>query len=268
MAGDDLGNRMKTNYEDRSRILLPRRTYAIVRVDGKAFHTFARHAAKPFDYDLMAAMDAGALALCAEMGGARCAYGQSDEYSFLLTDLETNGTQAWFDGNLQKIVSVAASVFGAAFNHRIAEFVWADKSNPTPWRSTAAFEARAFTIPDRIEVENYFIWRQQDAIRNAIQMAGYAQFSPKQLHQVNTSEIVEMLWQQRKIEFEADYPVRARRGRVIWKETYQHPAEGAIPACARSRWSVDAEPPKFTDARTYLIGRMGIPFREGDARVG
>lgn len=39
---DSLGDRMKAQYEDRTRVILPRRTYTLVRVDGKAFHTFTR----------------------------------------------------------------------------------------------------------------------------------------------------------------------------------------------------------------------------------
>lgn len=46
---DDLGDRMKSYYEDRYRIMLPRRTNVIIRIDGKAFHTFTRDCDKPFD---------------------------------------------------------------------------------------------------------------------------------------------------------------------------------------------------------------------------
>lgn len=240
---DQIGDRMKRQYEDRTRFLLPRRTYAIVRVDGKAFHTFTRGSDKPFDHSLMDDMDRAAQVLCSEMMGCRCAYGQSDEYSFLMTDFERNNTEAWFDGNIQKIVSVAASTFCEAFNtSRIAN----DRS------TGATFDARVFTIPDPIEVENYFIWRQQDATRNAILMAGYSEFSPKQMHAKNTSEVQEMLFQERQINFN-DYPVRAKRGRVVYRESYDF--EGT----QRSRWSVDNEMPIFAADRSYFYERMAMP---------
>ena len=54
---DELGDRMKGQYEDRTRVLLPRRTYTIIRVDGKAFHTLTRGCQKPFDRSLMETMD-------------------------------------------------------------------------------------------------------------------------------------------------------------------------------------------------------------------
>src|SRR6185503_13990478 len=105
---NSLGDRMKRQYEDRTRVMLPRRTYTIIRVDGKAFHTFTRHCEKPNDKALAHALDGAARRLCEEAQGAQLAYLQSDEISVLLTDFMLPTTDAWFDGNLQKIVSVSA----------------------------------------------------------------------------------------------------------------------------------------------------------------
>lgn len=88
--------------------MLPRRTYTLIRVDGKAFHTFTKRCVRPYDQALVAALDYAGLALCKEAQGVSLAYLQSDELSFLLTDFANDQTEAWFDGNLQKIVSVAA----------------------------------------------------------------------------------------------------------------------------------------------------------------
>lgn len=46
---DELGDRMKSYYENRSKTFLARRTPVIIRLDGKAFHTFTRGFNKPFD---------------------------------------------------------------------------------------------------------------------------------------------------------------------------------------------------------------------------
>ena len=83
---DDLGDRMKRDYESRTRYFLPRRTYTLIRIDGKAFHTYTRNCARPYDVDLMAAMDAAAIGVCIEAQGAQFAFVQSDEISILLTD--------------------------------------------------------------------------------------------------------------------------------------------------------------------------------------
>ena len=45
---DSLGDRMK-RYEGVSRTYLVRRMPVIIRIDGKAFHTFTKGFQKPFD---------------------------------------------------------------------------------------------------------------------------------------------------------------------------------------------------------------------------
>ena len=171
---DELGDRMKSQYEDRTRFFLPRRTYTIIRVDGKAFHTLTKNFKRPFDRTLMDMMDATAKALCKEIQGSCFAYTQSDEISVLLTDFEKITTCAWFDGNIQKMVSVAAACATMAFNEELMRRGLANNHK-------AMFDARVFTIPDAVEVENYFVWRQNDASRNSVQMAARAAYSHKEL---------------------------------------------------------------------------------------
>jgi len=117
MSKDSLGDRMKDDYENRTRYELPRRSYTLIRCDGKAFHSFTEGCKRPFDDRLIEAMNKTAVHLCSEITGTRLGYVQSDEISILLTDFESPKTQAWFDGNLQKIVSISASLATAAFNH-------------------------------------------------------------------------------------------------------------------------------------------------------
>ncbi len=204
MRHDALGSRMKEQYENRTQTSLPRRTYTIIRLDGKAFHTYTRHCQRPYDSDLMAAMDASAKQTCADMMGAQFAYVQSDEVSTLLTDFYSPQTEAWFDGKVQKIVSVAASAMTAYFNQAM---------NTGAGDLPAMFDARVFTIPDHVEVENYFIWRQQDAIRNSLQMLCQSHFSHKELNGKSNEEQHEMLhsvgvnW--------ADQPDRCKRGALV-----------------------------------------------------
>lgn len=237
---DALGDRMKRQYEDRTRVMLPRRTYTVIRVDGKAFHTFTRSLKKPYDETLVNAMDAAAVALCEELQGARLAYVQSDEISVLLTDFTTISTEAWFDGNLQKIVSVAASIATAAFN-----CAFDDRSEYYSRTPGATFDARAFTIPDPTEVENYFIWRQQDAVRNSIQSMAQSLFLHKVLQGRNSNQLQELIFAETGLNWN-DLPSSQKRGRVI--HYYM------------TRWGVDDNTPSFTQERDYL--REFIPKYE------
>lgn len=153
MPNLNIMERMKNQYEDRYRIRLPRRTYTVVRADGVHFHTTLRRQTKPFDAVVAAAMQEGARNVLQGSQGCVLCYTQSDEASFLFCDFARPETEAWYDGNLQKIASVTASMMTVGFN-RVLDL-------------GAVFDARAFVIPDYIEVGNYFIGRQVDAIRNA-----------------------------------------------------------------------------------------------------
>ena len=152
MMPDSLGDRMK-DYENVSRIYLPRRLPVIIRVDGRAFHTFTKGFQKPFDEVLARAMRETAAALCKEISGAKLAYTQSDEISVLVTNHDTIDTQPWFDNNLQKLVSLAASIatrgFDNAFQGAVSEYNESFDQFNTYFRALhkATFDARAFVIP-------------------------------------------------------------------------------------------------------------------------
>ena len=178
MKKDAIGNRMKENYENPYRIKLTRRTPVIIRLDGKAFHTLTKKCEKPFDTEFYTAMYHTMLHLCKEIQGVRCGYMQSDEISLLLVDFDTIRTEAWFDYNLQKIVSVSAGIASSIFT--------------LLYDQRGIFDSRAFNIPVD-EVKNYFIWRQKDWIRNSIQMLSQAYYSHKELHGKNQADMHEML---------------------------------------------------------------------------
>jgi tRNA(His) 5'-end guanylyltransferase len=234
-----LGDRMKT-YEAVTRAVLPRRTYTVIRIDGRAFHSFLRHADKPFDAAVMYAMDETAKALSNEISGSEFAFTQSDEISVLLTDFSAPGTQPWFGGVIQKVVSIAASTATVAFN--AAYGINYDDA-------TATFDARVFTIPDPVEVANYFLWRQRDCVRNSISMAAQAHFSHKRLHRVNTDRMQELLWQEKGVNWN-DYPDGCKRGRVTVRKTGErdvtytdHRTQQEVSTVAlRSWWETEAAP--------------------------
>lgn len=257
ISADPLGDRMKRDYEDRTRYALPRRTYTLLRVDGKSFHTYTKHCERPFDRGLMADMDAAALALCENIDGAKLAFVQSDEISVLITDFASQHTEAWFDGNLQKIASVSASIATAHFNAaRAKRGVATDK--------VAYFDCRVWTIPVQIEVLNYFLWRQNDATRNSISMTAQAHFSHNLLQGKKSAQLQEMLWQERGINWN-DLPTGFKRGRVIERVAttgdivYTDNRTGQVCQAEnvlRYCWQIDEEPPIFSQSHEWLLARI------------
>lgn len=255
---DSLGDRMK-GYENISRIYLTRRTPIIIRIDGKAFHTFTRGFARPFDDVLIKSMQNTAKYLCENIMGCKLAYTQSDEISLLLVDYEKIETHAWFDNNLQKMVSVAASMATMAFNRFFREEMDKDPTIPSVrynWYTSAInkgamFDARAFLLPKE-EVNNYFIFRQQDATRNSIQMVAQSNFSHKELQGKSCNVLQDMLHEQKGINWN-DYPTVYKRGSCIIK-VYDViiPYDGVGNICERTKWIVDKEIPIFTQDRNYI----------------
>jgi tRNA(His) 5'-end guanylyltransferase len=252
---DALGDRIKSAYEDRTRILLPRRSYTIIRIDGKSFHTYTKGLTRPFDKGLMDDMDATAAYLCENIMGAKFAYVQSDEISILITDFENEGTQAWFDNNVQKMASIAASMAAARFNQlRMMRGFGNYEQTPVKGRvvigqfNLAMFDARVFQIPQKVEVINYFIWRQQDATRNSISSVAQSMYSPKQLHGVKTDGMQELIFQ-KGVNWN-DYTPREKRGGIIRKfeKTFGNVKE----VYTRSKWELDIETPIFTQNKPYL----------------
>jgi len=219
---DDLGKRMKEQYEMRTRTWLPRRTYTIIRLDGKAFHTFTKGMNRPYDEGFIRVMDETAKFLCSEIQGCKLGYVQSDEISLLLTDFATITTDAWFDGNVQKIVSVSASLATGKFNEWMSTN-WGGFVRP---KGLAFFDSRVFTIPDPIEVENYFIWRQKDAVRNSLAMHAQSLYSHKELHGKSQADMHDMIHEAG--ENWNDLPAGFKRGRTIMKHIQGHWVEAPV----------------------------------------
>ena len=266
---DSLGDRMKGYYEDRSRYTLLRRTYTIIRIDGKAFHTYTRGLKKPFDEGLIDDMNQTAAYLCKNIQGAKLAYVQSDEISVLITDFDDLQTDMWFDGNVQKMTSVAASLATARFNQlrwkrdlKILE----DIRKPDEYfiniddMKLASFDARVFQIPFAGEVANYFLWRQQDATRNSISSVAQSLYSHKELEKKSSNEKQEMIFQ-KGINWDS-YSFREKRGGVIARVEIETPVKfnyqsqepgdcNKTSTVIRKRWEL-VETPIFSQDKEFL----------------
>lgn len=264
MKHDDLGTRMK-EYEDAFRFHLPKRLPVIIRVDGRAFHTLTRGFERPFDEMLRTAMQLTAKKLCEEVAGCKLAYVQSDEISLLVTNDDSIETQPWFGNSMWKLVSLTASIATLEFNKVFLDTVndWEKKNFSGSMDrlcaysraiQNATFDSRAFVMPKE-EVINYFIWRQQDATRNSIQMVAQSLYSHKELQGKNSSDLQEMI-HQKGINWN-DYPIDCKRGACVIR------TEKEVNGVLRHKWDVDVEIPTFTKDRAY-IERLFIVEGQGE----
>lgn len=287
-VNDELGKRMKEYYEGIPKTKLMRRTPVAIRIDGKAFHTFTRGFQKPFDEVLIKSMQETMKYLCENIQGCVLGYTQSDEITLILVDYKNLNSSAWFDYEVQKMCSIAASMATMAFNKFFVEEVrvWADKAFPTNYlghtvrefdelfvkdmelhkryiasiNKGAMFDARVFNIPKE-EATNLIYWRQIDATRNSIQMVGQANFSHKELQNKSCNQIQDMLMTEKGINWN-NFPTHQKRGSCCIKMyqinegTWQSHAEDKLMSNGRTRWDVDTEIPIFKDEMRSYIDRL------------
>lgn len=243
-----LGDRMK-RYEQVNQSYLTIRTPAIIRVDGRAFHSYANKfidlvndvgptaANYSFSPHLTQAMVNTAKFLVENIQGAQFAYTQSDEISILVRDYMSLESQPWFDYNVNKVTSLSASIATIAFNRWVD--IFKNPSSVLAFEEYAQFDARAFSLP-REEVTNYFIWRQQDAIRNAINKCARTFFSQKQMHELSTTQVIDKLSKEKLFEYEVEVADCFRKGSCAFRP----PQGGPV--------ITDMAPPVFTQNRLYV----------------
>ena len=271
-VNDDLGRRMKDFYEGIPKTKLMRRTPVIIRIDGKAFHTFTKGFKRPFDDILIKTMQETTKYLCENIQGCVLGYTQSDEISLVLVDYQKLNSDAWFNYEIQKMCSITASMATMAFNKIFIKYIkefdlllaYNDYGDDTKenrellnvyqkaMEKGAIFDARVFNIPKE-EVTNCIYWRQLDASRNSIQMVGQANFSHNELHEKTCNMIQDMLMTQKGINWN-DLPTYQKRGSCCIKEEYQsEEIDIKDGACVRTRWIIDKEIPIFKgEGREYI----------------
>ena len=261
---DELGNRMKNNYENVPKTRLTRRTPVAIRLDGKAFHTFTRGFEKPFDTVLMETMQDTMKYLCKNIQGCVFGYTQSDEITLILIDYQKFNSEAWFNYEVQKLCSVSASMATVAFNKYFGEKIekyniFGSSGKQANWYLAAlsrgaTFDARCFNIPKE-EVANLIYWRQLDATRNSIQMVGQAYYSHSELQNKTNSQIQDMLMADYNINWN-DFPIDCKRGACCIRNYQICEPYGnrlANPDIAEGAWFVDTKIPIFKgEDREYI----------------
>ena len=286
MDNSDLAKRMKEYYEQVPKTRLMRRCPVIIRCDGRSFHTFTRGFKRAFDEILIKTMQETTKYLCENIQGCVLGYTQSDEITLVLVDYQRFETSAWFDYEIQKIVSISASMATMAFNKFFlnnvdiayheefykrgldqggtlseidkleAEYeVYYNKVNK------AMFDARVFNIPKE-EVTNCVYWRQLDASRNSIQMVGQANFSHKELHCKTCNDIQDMLMLQKNINWN-DFPTHQKRGTCVVRNKIIVESNDITETVmlrdttkSENEWIIDKEIPIFKGEGREYIDRL------------
>jgi len=253
----DLDDRMK-DYEKCFSYTLPYNIPVIVRIDGRAFHTFTRGLEKPFDNKFVEMMEFVAVELCKVISGARFAYLQSDEINILLH----NGYESdpWFDNKVVKITTISASLATAYC------MLWKHQHDLKK-DTIVSFDSRAFSVPE-FDVVNYFIFRQRDWERNSLQMLARKYYSQKKLQGCDGHKMHDMIYE--KGDNWDKLPTKLKRGRCVIKvknSVYVDKPPYFTGLVERGEWVVDNEIPIFSTDRNYITSRMnGNEVEKGSDR--
>ena len=185
---DDFGDRMKA-YErietDRHFMpLLP--VYA--RLDGRSFSKFTSTLDQPFDEEFSSAMIDTTRHLV-EQTNACIGYTQSDEISLVWLQKDY-GSELFFGGKVQKLVSVLAGMATASFSYESRGYPALDKR---VLEMKPHFDCRVFQLPSKVEAANAILWRERDAIKNGISKIAQEHFSHQELMNKSSAEKENML---------------------------------------------------------------------------
>lgn len=238
MTADSFSARMK-GYKAAYDHVLTGRTPVIAHVDGIGFSQYTRKCEKPFDQKLGDVMIDVAVGIIERVQGAMVAYTQSDEITVLLHGYKTIASMPYRGNRVQKLVSEMAgptSSHFTALSHRI----W-DEGKLSGIRE-AAFAAAVFLVPEN-DVNNFFLSRQKDGIRNSVQMLTRSLYSHKQVDRKKVAEMKEMCtsygapWE--------DLDLRWQRGACVYRD-----ASGGI--------FIDRSVPLFNKDRSYIERHLAL----------
>lgn len=265
---DSLGDRIKNKYEGITRYFLMGRSYTIIRLDIVAAHTFCKGLEKPFDDDFISDMNETTKYICSKIMGCKVGYTQSDEITLILTDFDKIESEAWFGNNLQKLCSVSASMATSKFNE-LRFKRWYNNLSKRKIQSNEHsddrykeikniyFDSRVFQVPNRSEVFNVLLWRQNDAVRNSISMVAQSMYSQKELHGKNTDQMQELAFL-KGVNWN-DLEAGKKRGRLFTKVTYVNGvnlrnipfSEIPLGATVRNKWEPVETQIRFSADKFY-----------------
>lgn len=249
------------DIESQYKITASKKAYTILRLDGKSFSKYTKGLVKPFDPQLISDFNEVVKYLCENMENVRFAYTQSDEISVLMTDFESANREAWFGNSLQKIVSISASLATYKMNAL------------RPGGKAAIFDSRVLSLKSKADAMRYFIWRQKDCARNAVQMVAYQNFSTKQLDGVST-EHQKALLLNNGINFDTDFSQGEKFGRCSTRvqRSVKIERRAGMPADApemveRNFWEV-VDSPVFSNAAGGILSDTIPDILESEVAEG
>ncbi|KAG2182376.1 hypothetical protein INT43_007306 [Umbelopsis isabellina] len=195
-------------------------TWMVVRIDGRGFHGFSdMHTFdKPNDLKALGVMNKAAIEVMKNIRDITIAYGQSDEYSFVLPP-----SCNLYSRRISKIISTVVSLFASNYAMHWSEYFPDRKLLVAP-----CFDARLVCYPTKKVLRDYLSWRQADChINNLYNTAFWAivhsgkseQEAEEKLRGTFSKDKNEILFSEFNINYNSLAPVYRKGSVIIRKET-------------------------------------------------
>ncbi|KAJ1981937.1 hypothetical protein H4R33_005136 [Dimargaris cristalligena] len=256
----------KSKYEyvkqfERETVFLPH-TWLVVRIDGQGFHRFtATHDfEKPNDLRALELMNRCARGVFDQVGGICFAYGESDEYSFVVHE-----NSQYFNRREAKLVSSIVSLFTSLY-----VFYWPTVFPDRQLKYPPSFDGRIVCYPTEAILRDYLAWRQVDCHINnlyntcfwtLVQSGKSTVDAERELMGTLSADKNEMLFTKFGINYNK-LPSIFRKGSIIVRdyveEEHTDKATGEIRKKRKMRTVVvheDIIKNKFWEQRPHILGK-------------
>ena len=231
---DSLGDVQK-GYEKNTPNIFMKSLPIIVRLDGRKFSKWTKGLRYPYDERFQQVKEELLIYMSKKIN-ARCAFSQSDEFTFLLYHDNIN-SELHFGGVRDKINTTIASEFSVKFNELVKEHI------PEKADQLASFDCRSYQVPNLTEAAKSFLWREMDCSRNSVSMLARAHFSHREVMGKGRKQMLDMLLEKGVIW--NDTPQHFRRGSYVKRVKYQKYVEFHQSYVEASKFDVCEMPPLY-----------------------
>ncbi len=236
------------DYREVSSSKLMRKLPIVINLNGRSFRRITQGIEKPYSTDFSNVMCATAIKLCHEISGAVFAYIFNDDITIVARNDQSVETQAWFQNDIQKIVSVSASI-------ATLEFANAAKSFDLILNGEATFTSNVYTVPSTMEAINVLILKQQLCQQTSLNFSAFYELSHR--YGDDAIDILQNRSPEEKEELLAQcgqhyttFPLPFRRGIACYRSpTLISSRDGDT---FRNKWTLNTELPIFSKDSKFL----------------
>lgn len=238
-------------YRSKTDYTVSKENYILVMLDGRSFSKIIKKNFElPFDDTFIDLMNRTAAYVCKNVQGVKFAYTQSDEISLLITAFGER-EDLFFGGRLVKMLSIIPGLATAYFNKNLP------KDLPL-----IQFDAKVWEVPTQNDAFAWFLYRQNDCIRNSkLQHAQYY-FSHNALKGLGQDEQVEKVLKEKGVDWNTAYDNGKKYGRLILKKEERH--EGEQGEYYRTVWEAKPAVP-FMEIKEEMLNL--IPEKNGNGET-